>query len=214
MQEAIQGLQRKLMSLKLQIVLIAVSCIWVAAGCRSYYRDGELRVYKGLRMFPTELSFPSPSNGVIRVAVQPSPTEVALVWHSFEVVDGAMTIYGRNGTFRIEQGNAFTVDIEDFGCFTGKLNKASARFHLDVRNEDDDTQKFRFSASGNWSWQDNYPVPNEDSAKKGKYWDRANPHLHSVASNGWRHIKIPYSVSTNFQGNMGRLTLESNAYYY
>lgn len=146
--------------MKYIVVLVALSCTLIVAGCRTSHKDGLLRVHKGLRLYGREIPFPSSSNGVIKIAIQPSPTGVKFAWHSFEVVEGAITIHGRNGTFRIEQGNAFTVDIEDFGRFTGKLNRDALLFDLDARNENDDSQKLRFTAY-NWGWKDKYPVPSE-----------------------------------------------------
>lgn len=112
---------------------MTVSCLLIVYGCRQEALANEIRVRKGLRLFPRELSFPSPSNGVIRIAVQPSPTPVDLEWHSFEITEGSITIHGRNGTFRIGRGNTFSVDIEDFGSFTGKFNKAMTSFTLSAK---------------------------------------------------------------------------------
>ena len=167
-------------------------------------------VYNQLRLSGSQLPLLT-SNGVIKVAVQPGRLPATIAWNSIEVTNGALTIVGKNGTLCLGSGNTFMVNIEDFGCYTGKLDYVWIELELGAKSQNDEDQKLVFCIYYDIIKQLelNYPNLRDYSLRQ-----KMSPCLYSFESNGWRHVEIPYFVSTNFQGNIGELTLLSNWYEF
>lgn len=192
-----------------------VSCCLLLAGCISFQRPPKdyYPVYARFRLFNSHLPLQPSSNGVIKIAAQKSNRTAVIAWHSIEIDDGKFTVFGRNGTFSLEKGNIFTLCLDDLGCFTGKMNWLGFTLNLRPYLDDESFPWFgitAFNPSLGDELRTRYPVLN--NRPPDEPWQKTILQFHSVISNGWRCIKIPYSVSTNFQGDLGKLTLLSNWY--
>ena len=223
-------------------LLIAALAVMFTAGCAMSSRapSGYERVTHRMRLFPRNLTHQlTPTNGVIKVAVAPSSTYEFLAWCDLEVVEGSITITGRNCTLILEKDDKITLDIQNDGTYTGSVTSVGGGIRFVVNScfpEQEPYIRFRFSADSMCR-----TTPDEHEGKKygriykvERTWEntgRGNeqrlvelhyerrekgfePYLHSVTNNGWRCVDIPYSISPDFKGNMGKLWLNSNWYEY
>ena len=153
------------------------------------------------------------TNGVIRVAIKPGSSQPSdISWGPFNIVEGTLTLKGRNWIITIEKNDKFTLDVHDTGVYTGVLRFANSSYvdlSITAKNVQDDTQAIQpriGKITKIASVEGENPQPFE-------LWKSdLRLYLHSTESNGWRCIEIPYFVSEDFQGDLGKLTLESNWY--
>lgn len=194
---------------------VLISCILIEAWCVLKDPKGNFRVHNRVRLNTLTSSFSSQSNGAIRVAVQHGNRPVDIRWDSFDITDGFVIFSGQNGTLSVGKDNVCVLDVTDFGCFTGKLNNANALFQLRSQDKTDESQSFPIDP---YAPRFSHLIDKNFVTSRGFSLDEFRKNfrlsLYSVESNGWRYIEIPYSISYNFQGEIGKLKLERNVYEY
>jgi len=197
-----------------------------AAGCgesmpTSPAPSGYEPVPHRLRRYNRDLTrLLTPSNGVIKVAIESSSGFEMLVWDEFQIHEGSITIMGSNFTLLLEKDKKTTLDLHDDGVYTGVLCRG-----IGLENKPPEFNSIPFlihpnvpSDAPNACVKPYIPFPVDkaqriSTAEGQRKNNNVFSELYSVESNGWFCVEIPYTRSANFQGKIGKLRLPANMNY-
>lgn len=184
----------------LLLVALCVSC--ANAGSR-FKKEGYVVVRNRLRLGPRTIPYPT-SKGVLKIAAEKGRLPADLVIHRFNVTSGSLIFHGKDGALKLLADNKAEVSKAGYETrgFTFRF-PAVTMVLMDTEYEDS-RQSIQFQRAI-LEAQD-FPRSNTEG-----YWG-ISPALTSSVSNGYYLITIPYAVSSDFQGDMGVATLQSNWY--
>jgi len=154
----------------------------------------------------------TPSNGVIKVAIESSSGFEMLIWDEFQINEGSITIMGSNFTLLLEKDKKTTLDLQNDGVYTGVLNRAS--WHKNKPPEYNNIPFLIYPRSSSDTPDSKVkPYIPRVVAEVQRKNNNVFSELYSVESNGWFCVEIPYTRSANFQGKIGKLRLPANMNY-
>lgn len=197
--------------LLLVLMLFALIVTFFICSCttgRAFEKEGYSIVRSRIRFYPRPVPYPA-SNGVIRVAVKKRHLPTDLIISDFDVMDGSITFHGSDGYIRLLDGYRLEVSKKDYGShvFTFYRSPNTHPTLTMVLADDRFTPKcMRFQ-----------PHVISSEATRGfteefgsnHFWSMS-PSLICSVSNGMHLVEIPYTKSSDFKGNMGKATLNSN----
>ena len=182
-------------------VLVCVLCVSCTGA--KFEQDGYVVVKNRLRLKHRSMPYPT-TNGVLKVAAQIGRLPADLVIHGFKVTNGNLTIHGKDGELRLlPEGNA---EVVKTGYGTKKFMFRYPAVTLVLIDTPYEASRQMIQFQRVMSHAQDFPNHNDEG-----YWGMS-PRLYSSTSNGFHLISIPYTVSPDFQGDMGKATLMSNWY--
>lgn len=187
--------------------LLVATCAFSCTN-RALGKDDYTFVRNRLRINPRPIIYPS-SNRVIRIAAEKGRLPADLVIHDFIVTSGNITFYGKDGILRLLNDNRLEVSKDGYETKVFKLGVHAVVMPLMDGKYVDSKQSMQFQRVILPSQAEAL----EKDAGKSHYWGMS-PSLISSYSNGFYWISIPYVVSPDFKGDMGKATIESNWYHF
>lgn len=189
-----------------QVVLALTSllCVVSCAG-RTFEKEGYSVVRNRLRLGPRPMPYPM-SNGVFRIAAEKGRLSADLVIANFDVTSGEIVFHGSNGVIRLLENKKLEVRKDGYETWVFAIRYPVISMDLVGGKRTEPRMNFQYALA---------PTA-EERAFREKMRDigiwESSPSLIASESNGFYLITIPYSVSSDFQGNIGKATLESNWY--
>jgi hypothetical protein len=175
-------------------VVVAVS----AAGCAAGLED-RVKIRSRLRLGPSRLEWPSATN-VLRYAVQAGRWPVEVRLRDFDVRKGQLTLHGADGSVSLTTNGLIAVRMNGYQDLTFRL--AHMHLNLDLRRCVIDISP-GVEAGAVSLWLDQTRMEDRRSL---------SPRLKVASVKDGTGVDVPYSLSVDFEGEIGVLEIRSNWY--
>ena len=174
----------------------ALCFVLSVAGCCSVPK-GYTVVRNHIRLFDTPLTFPTDTN-VLRFAASKGLWASRICLRDVVVRKGSLTFCGSDGRISITTNNSILAMKHGQKDATFPMQSKWGQFCFDL-----ETHLLHFQNAIDARWWD-------DHSQRG-IWDYS-PKMIAVFTNGYWLVDIPFERSSDFDGDMGTLTLIPNWY--